>query len=81
MEQMTLIEGPMTPDEEEMLSRMINWVPSGIGSINFGDLMYQLNWKLKRAAAAHDGLIARGLIEQHGPCGEWVVMEYWRKGI
>lgn len=78
---MTLIDGPMTPDEEEMLKRMIGWVESGIGNITFSTLLYQLNWRLQRAIKAHDGLIARGLIEKHGPCGEWYVMEYYRKGI
>ena len=75
MNQIQLIETPLTDDEQMMLDRMKSWVPSGIGAIRFDDLTFQLGWGRKRAAHAFQELIERGLICGPGHIGEYFVTE------
>lgn len=80
MEQLSLLD-ELTDDEQEMLNILHWWVPSGRGGMQFSTLWHQTGWKLKRAIAAHDGLIGKGIIIQAGPCNEWFIKEYYEKGI
>jgi len=61
-DQQHLFPGELTGDERHVLEIMSGWVPSGIGSIRFGDISYQARWPFKRASKAVCGLESKGVI-------------------